>query len=232
MQYFGVPHRPLDQLLPQEYLLLPQYYLTRRLCVHCGVYYYEHQNLAELACRLHTGVKRYDERRRGYFYSCCDSEDERGCVEADHLDESLSAVLEERWVQLRAWLKLAVPRVLYNYGLLPPRHNQVVMDISGQSQLERTRTLQLPFGGAQLQLQARPIGQLLAQQATESPTLTQLVAQQDERQRLRQATMRELDGSNWEERRQQGQAQQRATPDTSKTLFIPFLVLARLKLGA
>ena len=163
-----MPHRPLERLLPQEYLALPKYFLKKRLCVHCGVYYYEYANMGELYCRLHTGVRQYDDRRGGYFYSCCDSEDERGCTEADHMDETLSNELEARWTQLQTWLQLAVPRILYNYGLVPPRHRQVLLDISLQSQLERGLARRLPFGNRQLSLQARPIGQLLAQQATRS----------------------------------------------------------------
>ena len=231
MEYHGVTHRAIDKLLPQEYLVLPQYYLQERDCVNCGLSYNEYANLGALRCHLHTGVKRYDERRRGYFYTCCDSQDERGCVEADHMDETLSNTLEERWAQLQTWLRLAVPRILYNYGLVPPRDSQVLMDVIGQWELNRERVLQLPFANrATLRLQARPIGQLLAKQAADSPSLTQLVAQQDERQRLRHETMRELDGSNWDERKNQGQPQQRVTQQAPKTLFIPFLVIARLRL--
>lgn len=226
----GLPHRALDALSPPEYLVVPEHYLRRRQCVHCGQDFCEYENLGQLRCRLHPGLAQYDARRRDFFYSCCrDSVESRGCVEADHLDEMPSlANQQERWAQLRAWSTLAVPVLLFRYGLVPPASPSQIW-MRAQRQSERTQRLVLPFGDQQVVLQVRPIGEQLARQAAESPTLVRLLTEGDARVQRRDDTMRELDGSNWRQARAQNQPQG-AEEVRAPSVFIPFVVIGRLKL--
>ncbi len=229
------PYRALETLSPQEYGAVPEVYLQRRECVHCGQDFFEYSNRGHLQCRLHTGVLRYETGRADYFHSCCGRGwNADGCTEADHLDQLLSDQVELRHTQLINWACVAVPLDMFMYGLVPPRQHCIVMRVDRPVGRQRVLTLALRFANTSLRLSGEEISQQIAQQLSRAPLLQQLLSRKSARQQRRDDAVREVERrmnpTHGPRQQTHGQALEEEEVGQVSTQFIPFLVLTRLAL--
>ncbi len=117
-------YAPLDRLALDDYALVPREYTRTQRCTQCGGAFREAENLGQLRCRLHPGVRIVDGGVP--LYTCCQARPSDahwpGCRAADHFARDLPWHDEEaRRAALLDEAMLAVPLVLFERGgLLPP----------------------------------------------------------------------------------------------------------------
>jgi hypothetical protein len=124
----NLTYKPMKSVRPDIYQILPQEDLTKKICVHCGSAYFEYQNLGQLDCFIHPGIKIYDVVRGRFTYSCCGTDQSRGCLRVDHMDELLSHDdAQKREEALKAMAIMIMPQILTEFGYIRPRSENILM---------------------------------------------------------------------------------------------------------
>lgn len=123
-------YRPLDLLTLEEYERVEDRYRQWRKCIHCRELFLEAENIGQLRCRLHPGVRQFDLYRSDEYYTCCGGESGSvGCIAADHCGDDLCETDEkERHEALFEMAFAVVPCGLFQYGLMPPMPSTTVFD--------------------------------------------------------------------------------------------------------
>ncbi len=239
---YALPQRPLNKLVPHEYLAIPEFYRQQRQCVLCNEAFYEYSNMGQLRCRLHPGELRYYEDCNCTLYSCCARDPlSVGCVQCDHMDAYLADTLPQRWNQLKEWMLKALPHGLFWFGVQVPFDQHVLMNRASaipqrvQLSVELTDCDTGPLV-EQLSLDSEEWHRRVMKVASTSVLLQQVLGDnRDERQRRRDDALSSLEQRR--QRRQGGLRTEGTAQDDDESAsrtrlpsFIPFLVLRRVAL--
>jgi len=210
----------MKDLLPEEYHAIPEYYKKPRHCLYCEETYREYENVGQLRCLLHPGVRRLVGNT--YSYSCCGRQQQGGgCHKADHRDTLLVTDDEaQRLAQLTTGALIAVPRDLFRHGIVPPHRDHVVLSVERRGDVS---TGSLNFMGGRIAFSAADLHQALVDSVATSPFLKSLVTRLNEKQGLRADVTRHVD-QRWRD-----ELVKRDESETElKSLFIPFVVVRRV----
>jgi len=159
-----VAHRPVSALSLEEFEQVKAAYTEYQKCIHCNQHFLEADNIGQLKCRLHPGVRALDPDTNSDYYTCCqyhlvygyagglyETLEARGCLSADHFAEEIcedDQVL--RHEDLFEMSVSIVPTGLFWYGLLPPLPECVLYQLRSdkhatEKEKKRQVTLTMPF---------------------------------------------------------------------------------------
>lgn len=224
----NLKYNPMKSVRPDIYQILPEEDVTKKMCVHCGTAYFEYENLGQLNCFIHPGVKIYDVTQGKFTYSCCGTDQSIGCLEVDHMDKLLNRDdAQKRKEELKVMAMMIMPQILTQFGYMRPQSENILMWLDTEPPQKLFLQRKWPYSSSQrdiLSLNSEEamakMSKQLESQAYLKELLTldrkELTLKQEKREKLNERWRTELN------RNTDGRA--------IKLNFVPLLVIRRLEI--
>lgn len=126
-------YNPISTVTPDIYNILPQEDIKENKCVNCGNIYCEFENMGQLDCDIHPGVRVYNTKTNTFYYTCCKNDVTYGCMKSDHMNIPLSLDASERIKELKMMVFMVMPQILTQYGYWRPRSENILLWLNKES---------------------------------------------------------------------------------------------------